>query len=112
MKDQKFAPIKWPTKWWFGPDEDLPKTKTKKYIRVGLAEKLGFTGEEDAAATTKLETKARVDFSVITGFRFLLSSYVMFTHIGSTTSWGPMANVRGMQWHTHVSDHLADHWDD
>jgi len=101
MKDQKFAPIKWPTKWWFGPDEELPKTKTKKYIRVGLAEKLGFTGEEDATANTKLETKAKVDFGVITGFRFLLSCYVMFTHIGSTKAWGSFANVRGMQWHTH-----------
>ena len=37
----------------FGPDEDLPKTKTKKYIRVGLAEKLGFSEEKGVGAAPK-----------------------------------------------------------
>ena len=29
------APFKWPTHWKFVLDDDLPKTKTKKYIRIG-----------------------------------------------------------------------------
>ena len=43
------------------PDEDLPKTKTKKYIRVGLADKLGF-GEEDVAEAPTKEMKAKIDW--------------------------------------------------
>jgi acyl-CoA synthetase (AMP-forming)/AMP-acid ligase II len=100
MKEKKFAPVKWPTKWWIGPDEDLPKTKTKKYIRVGLAEKLGFGEEEKAEAPSK-EMKAKIDWGVITGFRFFLACYVMFMHIGSNESWGHFNNLRGWPWHVH-----------
>lgn len=60
MKEKKFAPVKWPTKWWIGPDEELPKTKTKKYIRVGLADVLGFGGELSDAPIK--ETKAKIDW--------------------------------------------------
>lgn len=102
MKQRKFAPVKWPTKWWIGPDEELPKTKTKKYIRVGLAQKLGFDDEEDVAqAAGKESTKAKIDWGVITGFRFFLACYVMFMHIGSNESWGHFNNLRGWPWHVH-----------
>jgi hypothetical protein len=65
MKEKKFAPVKWPTKWWFGPDEDLPKTKTKKYIRVGLHAKLGFGDETEItdAPSSKI-VKAKIDWYV------------------------------------------------
>jgi len=102
MKQKKFAPVKWPTKWWIGPDEDLPKTKTKKYIRVGLADKLGF-GEEDVGADDAVSkvTKAKIDWGVITGFRFFLALYVMFMHLGSNASWSHFNNLRGWPWHVH-----------
>lgn len=102
MKEKKFAPVKWPTKWWFGPDEDLPKTKTKKYIRVGLHAKLGFGDETEItdAPSSKI-VKAKIDWGVITGFRFFLAAYVMFMHIGSNESWSHFNNLRGWPYHVH-----------
>jgi acyl-CoA synthetase (AMP-forming)/AMP-acid ligase II len=35
MKKKDVSPLKWPTKWKIVEDDELPKTKTKKYIRVG-----------------------------------------------------------------------------
>ena len=49
LEEMEFAPVKWPTKCWIGPDEELPKTKTKKHIHVCLALQLGFKGDVDAA---------------------------------------------------------------
>ncbi len=43
-----------------------------------------------------------IDWNVISGFRFCLSCYVMFMHIGSNKSWGVMSNLRGWPWHVHV----------
>ena len=68
MKDKKLSPVKWPTKWWIGPEEDLPKTSSKKYIRVGLAQKLGF-GEEVVSGVPNNMMNAKVDWEVIAGFR-------------------------------------------
>ena len=68
MKEKKFSPVKWPTKWWIGPEEDLPKTSSKKYIRVGLADKLGF-GEDKVFTALQSVANAKVDWEVITGFR-------------------------------------------
>lgn len=45
---------------------------------------------------------AFIDWHVISGFRFLLSCYVMFMHIGSDHSWGAISNLRGWPWHVHV----------
>ena len=42
LKDEQLAPLKFPTKWKVVDDADLPKTKTKKYIRIGLSDVLGF----------------------------------------------------------------------
>lgn len=102
MKQKKFTHVKWPTKWWIGLDEELPKTATKKYIRVGLADKLGFDYEEEEEGVNEIkETKANIDWGVITGFRFFLACYVMFMHIGSNESWGHFNNLRGWPWHVH-----------
>jgi len=51
---------------------------------------------------SKLPSKTRVDWDTISGFRFVLSCYVMFMHIGSTSSWGSFNNLRGFPWHVHV----------
>lgn len=45
--------------------------------------------------------KAKIDWGVITGFRFGLACYVMFMHLGSVESWGHFANLRGWPWHVH-----------
>ena len=35
LQKKDVSPLKWPTKWKIVQDDDLPKTKTKKYIRIG-----------------------------------------------------------------------------
>lgn len=103
LKEAKLAPIKWPTKWVICQDIDLPKTKTKKYIRIGLAKVLGLEGDDDEESLPpQKETKARIDWGAISGFRFCLACYVMFMHIGSNESWGAWNNLRGFPWHVHV----------
>jgi len=100
LREAKLAPIKWPTKWVICEDSDLPKTKTRKYIRVGLAKVLGI--EEEKIESALKDTKAKIDWGTISGFRFCLACYVMFMHIGSNESWGAFNNLRGFPWHVHV----------
>eukprot|EP00986_Skeletonema_menzelii_P004528 scaffold1545_cov124-Skeletonema_menzelii.AAC.11 len=103
LKEAKLAPIKWPTKWIIVDDDELPKTKTKKYIRVNLSTHLGMDpGDDDKAASKTIKVKAKVDWQVIGAFRFVLACYVMFMHIGSNVSWGAFNNLRGWPWHLHV----------
>jgi len=104
LKEAKLAPVKWPTKWIIVNDEDLPKTKTKKYIRVGLSTVLGLDPVEETTtkAIAKVSDKAVIDWACLGGFRFILACYVMFMHLGSTDSWGRMNHLRGFPWHVHV----------
>mmetsp|Transcript_4011 Transcript_4011/g.6002 ORF Transcript_4011/g.6002 Transcript_4011/m.6002 type:complete len:875 (-) Transcript_4011:291-2915(-) len=104
LKEAKLPPMKWPTKWIIVNDEDLPKTKTKKYVRTGLSTKLGLDPKEDKACVlhAKESTTAKVDWNCLLGLRFVLACYVMFMHIGSTDSWGKVNNLRGFPWHVHV----------
>jgi len=104
LKEAKLAPVKWPTKWIIVNDEDLPKTKTKKYIRVGLSTILGLDPEEETntKSTSKVSDKAVIDWSCLGGLRFILACYVMFMHLGSTDSWGRMNHLRGFPWHVHL----------
>ena len=105
LKQSELAPTKWPTKWIVVNDDDLPKTKTKKYIRIDLSTKLGLDpkDEEDAAlGKNKDSTKAKVDWECIGGLRFFLACYVMFMHFGSNESWGKVNNLRGFPWHVHM----------
>jgi hypothetical protein len=89
MKEKKLAPVKWPTKWAIVEDSMIPKTKTKKYIRTGLSTILGFDDQDATGAMVETkEIKAKIDWGVITGFRFILACYVMFMHIGDNMSWG------------------------
>jgi len=103
LKEAKLAPAKWPTIWYFSFTDDLPKTKTKKYKRIGLSTHLGLDPKEfDEEPHTGKETKAVIDWGVISGFRFVLACYVMFMHIGSDKSWATFSNLRGWPWHVHV----------
>lgn len=100
LKNAKLEPFKWPTKWVVCEDRDLPKTKTQKYIRVDLARILGL--EEEEVEILPEETRAKIDWQTIAGFRFCLACYVMFMHLGSEESWGAVNNLRGFPWHVHV----------
>ena len=104
LKEAKLAPVKWPTKWIIVNDEDLPKTKTKKYIRVGLSTVLGLdpVAETCTKPTSKEPAKAKIDWACLGGLRFVLACYVMFMHVGSAESWGRMNNLRGFPWHVHL----------
>jgi len=101
LKKEKLSPTKFPTKWKICEDSELPKTKTKKYIRVGLSTVLGLDPVDDDS-TGKPAPKAKLDWDVLSGLRFCLSCYVMFMHIGSNESWGRVANLRQFPWHVHA----------
>jgi len=99
----QLAPLKFPTKWKFVDDDALPKTKTKKYIRIGLSDVLGFEANEGAdGAEAKVRSKPLVDYAALSGFRFILSSMVMFMHFGSNESFGDVSRVRNFPWHVHL----------
>eukprot|EP00588_Corethron_pennatum_P012659 CAMPEP_0194265640 /NCGR_PEP_ID=MMETSP0169-20130528/814_1 /TAXON_ID=218684 /ORGANISM="Corethron pennatum, Strain L29A3" /LENGTH=1665 /DNA_ID=CAMNT_0039006149 /DNA_START=543 /DNA_END=5540 /DNA_ORIENTATION=+ len=100
MKGKEFAPVKWPTKWVICKDSELLKTKTQKYIRVGLSTHLGLDPEQDGDKK-KEPTKAEIDWGTLNGLRFLLACYVMFMHLGSNESWGAFSNLRRWPWHVH-----------
>lgn len=110
LKMRNVSPMKWPTKWKVVADEELPKTKSKKYIRVGLSKVLGFEedsedildGDDDDLQKSAPKNNTFIDWAVISGFRFVLACYVMFMHIGSNSSWGAFNNLRGWPWHVHV----------
>ena len=92
--------MKWPTKWVVCEDSELLKTKTKKYIIVGLSTHLGLDPEQEGDKK-KEPTKAQIDWGTLNGLRFLLACYVMFMHLGSNESWGAFSNFRGWPWHVH-----------
>lgn len=96
LKEKQLAPYKWPTKWVVVEEKDLPRTSTKKLVRVNAASAFGLIGDEDDAALKNdgVKTRATIDWEVISGFRFLLACYVMFMHIGSSQSWGRMNALR------------------
>lgn len=109
LNNRDINPLKWPTKWRVVSDDDLPKTKSKKYIRVGLAKVLGIdddvknTGPGDDPLKPKTKkNNTFIDWGAISGFRFILACYVMLMHIGSEESWGSFANMRKWPWHVHV----------
>jgi acyl-CoA synthetase (AMP-forming)/AMP-acid ligase II len=89
MKKCKFDPLKWPMRWKIVMDEDLPKTKTQKYIRIGLSKVLGL--DEDAAMISmpslveSSEKKASIDYKVLryvsSQFPCTFTSNIMLTFI-------------------------------
>lgn len=72
---------------------------------TGLANVLGLEEpEEDAFCPlgAVVPKNTFIDWDTISGFRFLLSCYVMFMHIGSNKSWRAFSSLRGWPWHVHV----------
>ena len=103
LKDKQLAPLKFPTKWKIVKDEDLPKTKTKKYIRIGLHKVLFPETDGEVCPLTKpSRSKPLVDYAALSGFRFILSAMVMFMHFGSEESWGNVSRGRQFPWHVHL----------
>ena len=102
------APNKWPSVAAVITWEDLPKTKTNKPIRAGLAEKIGMEPATiDTQATSK---KGPPKISRATeGVRFFLACQVVFNHVGVQSpgpgnrmpddpdeSWGAFGQARFM----------------
>lgn len=110
MKSLNFDKLKWPTKYKIVLDTDLPKTNTKKYIRVGLSKHLGLSDELEIVSSldlSKVERNAVIDYDVLSGLRFVLACYVMFMHIGSKKAMGSFGNLRAFPWHEHTFFTLA-----
>ena len=61
LKEAQLAPIKWPTKWIVVTEDDLPMTKTNKFIRIGLSSKLGLDPKDESDQSgAKVPMKARI----------------------------------------------------
>ena len=73
-------------------------------IFLDLAAKLGI-GPRDEKYLKDISlpvTRSPISYETLNGFRFCLSCYVMFMHIGSNNSWGAFNNLRGFPWHVHT----------
>lgn len=92
LKEEQLAAFKWPSRWVIVDESTLPRTGTNKLIRRGSSMLLGLEKCESAGDDMNLdaskETRAKIDWDCIIGFRFVLACYVMFMHIGSNESWG------------------------
>ena len=119
--DGELAQIKIPTKIVVVDDDDLPKTKTRKYIRANLAQKLLHIGPLDDSAAAGLEENAgdkddRRDENktatvlrqhngvpqvspALSGARYVLVLWTMFQHFGSSRSFGKWKHMRGYNLH-------------
>ena len=103
LRERKLAPVKFPTKWILvNSSQDIPQTKTKKFIRIGLSTALGLDPKITEVCPMKDAVKAKMDWQVLSGLRFFLACYVMFMHIGSNESFGGVSNLRGFPWHVHL----------
>ena len=76
----RLQPHKIPEKILFVDEASLPRTRSNKYTRVGLAEKLNVTFDEDEVDLLALKP-VRIHKSVI-GVRFVLACWVFFNHVG------------------------------
>jgi acyl-CoA synthetase (AMP-forming)/AMP-acid ligase II len=80
VHDKLVAP-KYPEEIVFVTMEELPKTKSGKYIRIGLSEKLGVTARLEAKREAR---KPPVKMhGAANGMRFILALAVCYVHIGS-----------------------------
>jgi len=104
----ELAAIKVPTRVVVVDDEDLPKTKTRKYVRTNLAEKLlpDATKDDDdeTSLTTTSSRKKKKEgppkvSPALSGARYVLVLWTMFQHFGSKKSFGKWAHLRGYNLH-------------
>lgn len=76
-----FPPFKLPEEVLLVFENDLPKTRSNKYIRVGLAKKLGV---ESRSINDKLKGMRSVNYhEAAVGLKFFLALAVMYVHIGN-----------------------------
>jgi len=101
LKAEQLAAMKHPSKWIIVEESQIPKTPSKKYKRIGLSTVLGLD-PVDEACPMKTTKNAKMDNSVLSGFRFYLACMVMFMHIGADSSWGAFSTLRQFPWHVHV----------
>jgi len=101
LRDMGLAAYKYPSVWKLVRREDLPRTASHKYVRRGLFEVLGIAPRGVEPAPGNGSEKPKLDWSVVTGFQFVLVCYVMLMHFGAETSLGPVANLRQFPWHIH-----------
>lgn len=102
------SPHKIPTHVVVVDDSQLPKTKTRKYIRLNLAkELLGITpvgsegggGDFEEASTAASHRGPPNVSAALSGARFVLVLWTMFQHIGSGRSFGKWKQTRGFNLH-------------
>jgi len=94
MKMRNFDQLKWPMRWKLVTDGELPKTKTHKYIRIGLSKVLGLDDDESEIGLSKQdglkEKTASIDYDALryvdthlpkcVYFHFCLNRCVSFLH--------------------------------
>ena len=104
LKESGLQAAKYPTKWRIVQDDELPKTKSQKFIRIGLSTVLGLDPDTSCqlAAPGGGRGKPKLDWAALSGLRFYLSCMVMFMHFGSDESWGAFGNLRQFPWHVHL----------
>ena len=110
LRTMGLATYKYPSVWKLVRGEELPRTASHKYVRQGLFEVLGIAprrSELPSPPPGNPAEKPKLDWSVVTGFQFVLVCYVMLMHFGSEASLGPVANLRQFPWHIHSFFTLA-----
>ena len=68
-------------------EQDLPKTRSNKYIRTGLAQKLGIDKVDDYADDVMKDLKHAQINEACAGVRFALACAVVFGHVGDFGDW-------------------------
>ncbi|RYH20248.1 hypothetical protein EON65_24060 [archaeon] len=82
--------------------EDLPKTSTKKYVRLGLAKKLNVVSDTEVNATFVSDYRAVPISSALSGARVFLGFWIMYNHIGRRDQGGLENWYDGRGWCSHV----------
>lgn len=81
----------------------LPKTSTNKYVRIGLAEKLGVAAKSRERAVAKLSELRTAPISpAMSGVRVLLGCWIFYNHVGRRNKQGMGDWYDGRGWCSHV----------
>ena len=83
MASKELSRFENPAYWKIVKDDDLPKTSTKKYKRVGLAKHLHITQRDVVSSCSRKKGKQPAIISPgLAGLRYCMAIGVMFNHIG------------------------------
>ena len=81
LLEDGLQPFKLPEQLLLVTENDLPKTRSNKYIRIGLAEELGL---DSMAAEGELKEMRPVNYhEAAVGVKFFLAFAVIYVHIGN-----------------------------